>query len=154
MLTKETMDKFLDWMKQNSSEECKDKLSYGVRAGVNSSGCFMQGVTIYHSIEQGNFTLFRDHNFFDALKELFEKEKLDYYIITTGSFYSEVYVYDPANSGFFELRGDPYAVKDDEYTFTSDVNLEEATGRTSWQTKYGNLIYMTESTHNFTEVAR
>ena len=68
MLTKETMDKFLDWMKHHSNEECKDQLAYGVRAGVNSSGYLMQAVTIFHGLEMGNYNLWKDDLFFKVLK--------------------------------------------------------------------------------------
>ena len=154
MLTKETMDKFLDWMKHHSNEECKDQLAYGVRAGVNSSGYLMQAVTIFHGLEMGNYNLWKDDLFFKVLKEFFKEKKLNYYIMTEGAFYSEIYVYDPANSGFFDLQGDPHDMVDDEFTFASDATLEEVSYSLRWNTKYGNLNYMPENLDRFTEVAR
>lgn len=147
MLTKETMDKFLQWMKDNSDDAYKDKLAYGVRAGTNVDGYLMQQVSIYHATEHGNTKLDRDDKFLSALRDMLKQEKLNYYIYTVGAYYSEVFVVDPTNINFTEIGT---ATLDDEFTFSSN---DYATRPTPWESKYGNLLFMPRNLDSFMEVA-
>lgn len=151
MLTKETMDKFLQWMKDNSDDDHKDKLAYGVRGRVSNDCHFIQTLTVYHASDEGNHKLHEDNKYFSKLLELFKQEKLRYYLKTFGAYYTEVFLYDPTYSGrFFEPLYSEQCDNDDEFSFSSCSYFDKPS---QWQTKLGNRIAINIPMICFTEVA-
>lgn len=152
MLTKETMNKFLQWMKDNSDDAYKDKLAYGVRGRVSKDCHFVQTLTVYHASGEGNHKLLEGSKYFHKLLELFKQEKLCYSIYTLGAYYTEVFLYDPTYGGrFFEPLYSAQCNYDDEFSFSSCSEFDKPS---RWQTRLGNRLNIYTPINYFTEVAR